>query len=196
MFRTVLVGAALLLAAPGALAATYTIDSAHSFPQFEIRHMSFSLIHGQFNHTTGTITMNRAQELGSVHVVIAVDSIDTGHAQRDKDLLAPSFFDAAKYPTMTYDSTKVVYHGKTAATVYGKLTMKGVTRPVELQVSRIHCAKDPFSAHGTRCGFDATANIKRSRFGVLGDLPVVPDNVHIIINVEAVARPNGSGQEK
>ncbi|MGH8225479.1 MAG: YceI family protein [Gammaproteobacteria bacterium] len=182
------IAALLLLAAPAAFAATYKIDSAHSFPQFEIRHLDFSLLHGQFNHTTGTITMDRAKKLGSVNATIAVDSIDTGYAQRSKDLLAPSFFDAAKYPTMTYRSTKVVYHGKDAASVYGNLTMKGVTKPVTLKVTRIHCAKNPFGA-GERCGFDATADIKRSDFGVSADLPVIPDAVHLVINVDATSAP-------
>lgn len=195
MFRTSLVVMALLLAAPAALATTYKIDPPHTFPQFEIRHMSFSLIHGQFNHTTGSLTMNRAKQLGSVHVKIAVDSLDTGYGPRNKLLLGSSYFDVAKYPTITYRSTKVVYHGKTQATVYGNLTMKGVTKPVVLHVQRIHCGANPLGS-GERCGFDATANIKRSEFGVSGGLPVIPDHVHIIINVGAVSVPNDSKKGK
>lgn len=177
----------LLLLVPAlALAATYKIDSAHTYPQFEIRHLQFSMLHGQFNHTTGTITMNRAQHMGSVDVTIDVTSIDTGDAQRNKDLLAPSFFDAAKYPTITYHSTRVEYHGKDAATVYGKLTIKGHTRPVKLRVTRIHCGPDPFS-NGQRCGFDARARIDRTRFGVSGDPKMIPDAVHLVINADAVS---------
>ncbi len=180
----------VLLAAPVfAFGATYKIDGAHTYPQFEIRHLKFSMLHGQFNHTTGTITMNRAKHLGSVEVTIDVESIDTGDAQRNKDLLAPSFFDAGKYPTITYKSTKVVYHGKDAATVQGKLTIKGHTRPVTLHVSRIHCAPDPFSK-GTRCGFDATAEINRMRFGVSGDPGFIPNSVALVINADAVAPPH------
>ncbi|MGH8161809.1 MAG: YceI family protein [Gammaproteobacteria bacterium] len=195
MFRTFLVVASLLVMAPGALAATYKINSPHTYPQFEIRHMKFSLIHGQFDHTTGTITMDRAKHLGSVHVTIAVNSIDTGYGPRNKLLLSPSFFDAAKYPTMIYHSTKVVYHGKSKATVYGKLTMKGVAKPVKFNVSRIYCANNPLGS-GERCGFDATANIKRSEFGVKGDLPFIPDAVRIVINVEAVSESNDSAKGK
>ena len=186
------VTALLLLAAPAAFAATYQIDSAHTFPQFEIRHLSFSMLHGQFNQTTGTITMDRAKGLGSVNVNIAVDSIDTGNAQRNEDLMAPSFFDAAKYPTMTYRSTKVVYRGKDTATVYGNLTLKGTTKPVTLTVTRIYCGKNPFGA-GERCGFDATADIKRSDFGVSADLPMIPDAVHIILNADVVSTTNIAG---
>ena len=180
----------IALAAPAlAFGATYKIDSAHTYPQFDIRHLQFSMLHGQFNRTTGTITMNRAKHIGSVEVTIDVKSIDTGNAQRDKDLLGASFFDAAKYPTMTYKSTKVVYRGKDAATVYGKLTLKGHTRPVELHVSRIHCGPDPFSK-GTRCGFDATAEINRTHFGVSGDPGFIPNSVALVINADAVAPPH------
>lgn len=175
------------LAVPGvAPAATYKIDSAHTYPQFEIRHLQFSMLHGQFNHTTGTITMDRAKHLGSVNVTIDVGSIDTGDGQRNKDLLAPSFFDVKKYPTMTYHSTKVVYHGKDAATVYGKLTLKGHTKPVTLRVTRIHCAKNPLGP-GTRCGFDASAKIDRTAFGVSGDPGFIPNTVYLTINSDAVS---------
>lgn len=183
------ISALLLVAAPVALAAKYRIDPAHSFPQFEIRHLDFSLLHGQFNHTTGTIDMDRAKGLGSVNVAIAVDSIDTGYAQRNKDLLAASFFDAAKYPTITYRSTRVVYHGKQRATVYGKLTIRGVTKPVTLDVTRIYCAKNPFGP-GERCGFDAKGEISRSAFGVSGDSGIIPDKVRLIINADAVSQPS------
>lgn len=184
---------AFLLAAPiAAQAATYQIDSAHTFPQFEIRHLQFSMLHGQFNHTTGTITMNRAKHMGSVNVTIDVSSIDTGNARRDKDLMAPSFFDAKKYPAITYHSTKVVYRGKDAATVHGKLTIKGHTRPVELKVMRIHCGPNPFGG-GTRCGFDASATIDRTNFGVSGDPGMIPDTVYLVINCDAVSSGKGSG---
>lgn len=182
-----------LVALPAlAQAATYQIDSAHTYPQFEIRHLKFSMLHGQFNHTTGTITMNRAKRMGSVEVSIAVDSIDTGDAQRDKDLEAPSFFDAAKYPTITYRSTKVVYHGKHAATIHGKLTIKGHTRPVALKVTRIHCGPDPFGG-GTRCGFDASTKIDRTAFGVSGDPGMIPDTVYLTINCDAVSGAKSKG---
>lgn len=184
----------LIVAAPLALATTYKIDPSHTFPQFEIRHMSFSMIHGRFNHTTGSIRMDRGKNLGSVRVKIAVDSVDTGFEARNAHLFKPEFFNAKKYPTMTYRSTKVAYSGKHEATVYGKLTMKGVTKPVKLHVSRIHCAPDPFSEDAERCGFDATAEIKRSDFGVSAYVPSIPDAVHIVISVEAVSIPDKQGE--
>jgi polyisoprenoid-binding protein YceI len=171
-----------------ATATTYKIDSAHTYPQFEIRHLQFSMLHGQFNRTTGTVVMERAKHIGAVNITIDVGSIDTGNAQRDKDLLVPAFFDVKKYPLMTYHSTKVVYRGKDAATVYGKLTLKGHTKPVTLKVTRIHCAPDPFSK-GMRCGFDARGVINRMAFGISGDPGFIPNAVYLIINAEAVSAP-------
>lgn len=169
-----------------AWATTYKIDSAHCYPQFDIRHLKFSMLHGQFNRTAGTIIMERAKHIGAVKVEIWVKSLDTGDAVRDKDLLAPSFFDAAKYPTMTYRSSRVIYRDKDAATVYGKLTIKGHTRPVELHVTRIYCAKNPLGA-GTRCGFDARAEINRMDFGVSGYPGFIPNTVYLTIGCDAVS---------
>lgn len=178
--------ALLALAFAGsAQAATYTMDPAHTFPQFEIRHLMFSMMHGQFNHTSGTITMDRKKALGSVEATIDVNSLDTGDAARDKDLKSPLFFDAAKYPTMTYKSTKVIYHGRDRATVEGDLTLHGVTRPVTLQVTRIHCGISPILKKEV-CGFDAVGRLKRSDFGMKAYLPVIPDKVKLVINTDAV----------
>lgn len=181
-----LIVAILLVIAPVAFATTYRIDPAHSFPQFEIRHLQFSMLHGQFNQTSGTLTMDRAKGTGSLDVTVRIDSIDTGNARRDKDLMAPDFFDAAKYPTMTYRSTRVVFADKDRATVYGKLTLRGVTRPLTLNVTRIHCASNPFGP-GERCGFDAVGKLSRSAFGVSGDAKMIPDTVYLRLNADAVS---------
>ncbi len=171
--------------ADSAQAAAYTMDPAHTYPQFDIRHLDFSTLHGQFNHTTGSITMDRKKNLGSVEATIDVNSLATGDAARDKDLKSPQFFDAAKYPTMTYKSTKVIFHGRDRATVEGDLTLRGVTRPVALQVTRIHCGTSPIIKKEV-CGFDAVGELKRSDFGMKAYLPVIPDKVRLIINTDAV----------
>jgi len=190
MKRMALILCAAALVPAVASAATYRIDSAHTYPQFRIRHLQFSMLHGQFNHATGTIEMDRSKHLGSVDVTVDIKSIDTGNDQRDKDLMAKDFFDAAKYPTMTYHSTSVTYRGKHRAVVHGKLTLKGVTKPLTLRVSRIHCGPNPFGG-GERCGFDATGKLDRTAFGVSGDPHMIPDTVHLTINADAVSQPSG-----
>ena len=176
--------ASLVLAA-SAQAATYTLDAAHTYPQFEIRHLAFSTLHGQFNQTAGKITMDREKNLGSVEASIQVGSLSTGFAKRDEDLLAAPFFDAAQFPTMSYKSVRVSYHGKDKATVEGNLSLRGVTKPVTLHVTRISCAMNPIMKKPV-CGFDAWAEIKRSDFGMNTYVPVIPDEVKLIINSDAV----------
>jgi polyisoprenoid-binding protein YceI len=184
--RTILIPlfASLVLPAP-VQAATYTLDPAHTYPQFEIHHLSFSTLHGQFNHTEGKITMDREKNLGSVDATIDVKSLDTGFAKRDEDLLAAPFFDAAQFPAMTYKSTKVTYQGKDKATVQGDFTLHGVTRPLILHVTRISCGMNPIMKKNV-CGFDAWGEIRRSDFGMKTYVPIIPDQVKLVINSDAV----------
>ena len=184
--RTILIPlfASLVLTAP-VQASTYTLDPAHTYPQFEIHHLSFSTLHGQFNHTEGRITMDREKNLGSVDATIEVKSLDTGFAKRDEDLLAAPFFDAAQFPTMTYKSTKVSFRGKDKATVQGDFTLHGVTRPLTLHVTRISCGMNPIMKKNV-CGFDAWGEIRRSDFGMKTYVPIIPDQVKLVINSDAV----------
>lgn len=168
-----------------AQAATYTLDPAHTYPQFEIRHLAFSTLHGQFNQTAGKITMDRKKNLGSVEATIQVGSLDTGMPKRDADLLAAPFFDADNHPTMSYKSTKVSYQGKDKATVEGSLTLRGVTKPVTLHVTRISCGLNPILKKPV-CGFDAWAQVKRSDFGMNAYVPAIPDEVKLTINSDAL----------
>jgi polyisoprenoid-binding protein YceI len=176
--------ASLALFAP-VYATTYTLDLAHIYPQFEIRHLLFFTLHGQFRHVEGTVTMDRKNALGSVEAIIDVKSLDTGFATRDEVLLAAPFFDAAKYPTITYKSTKVTYQGKDRATVQGDFTLHGVTRPLTLHVTRISCSMNPLMKKNV-CRFDAWADIKRSDFGMTTYLPVIQDKVKLVINSDAI----------
>jgi len=176
--------ASLVLTAP-VQAATYTLDPAHTYPQFEIHHLSFSTLHGQFNHTEGRITMDRGKNIGSLEATIEVKSLDTGFAKRDEDLLAAPFFDAAQFPAMTYKSTKVTYQGRDRATVRGDFTLHGVTRPLTLHVTRISCGMNPVMKKNV-CGFDAWGEIRRSDFGMKTYVPVIPDEVKLVINSDAV----------
>ena len=168
-----------------AQAAIYQLNPPHTFPQFEIRHLVFSLIHGQFNKTRGYLRLNRKTGQAAVVAKIWVRSLDTGYAPRDHDLMAKPFFDARRYPYMFFHSTHVVFHGRRKATLTGILTMRGISHPVVLQVTRIHCAISPLNQKRT-CGFDAQGSLERSWFGVDGFLPMLPDQVRLILNADAV----------
>lgn len=167
-----------------AMADSYTIDPAHTFPNFTINHLGFSTMHGRFDKTTGSISMDRAKGTGSVDVVIEAASVSTGFQKRDDHLRSPDFFNAVEFPTITFKSTKVNFQGA-GATVEGQLTMKGVTKPVTLNVDSIHCGVHPMNKKDV-CGFNATARIRRSDFGVNYALPAVGDEIGLDIEVEAV----------
>lgn len=163
---------------------SYTIDSAHTFPNFTINHLGFSTLHGRFDKTSGSLRMDRAKGTGSVAIVIETASISTGFAKRDDHLRSPDFFNAAEFPEITFKSTKVSFNDK-RATVVGNLTMKGVTKSVTLDVDSINCGVHPFNKKQV-CGFNATGHLKRSDFGIKYALPAVGDDLNLSIEVEAV----------
>ena len=179
-----LIFAAMMLVSMNSLAASYSIDPTHTYPNFTINHLGFSTLHGRFGKTSGSLTMDKAKGTGSVDIVIDAASIDTGHKKRDDHLRSPDFFNAVEFPEITFKSTKVTFSG-TGATVVGDLTMKGVTKSVTLAVDSINCGVHPFSKKDV-CGFDATGKIKRSDFGIKYALPAVGDEVNLMIEVEAV----------
>ncbi|HEC18897.1 MAG TPA: polyisoprenoid-binding protein [Gammaproteobacteria bacterium] len=182
MKKSIFFSVLLLLPLTG-MAASYTIDPQHTYPNFTISHLGFSTLHGRFGKTRGTLTMDRAKGTGSVDIVIDVASVDTGFKKRDDHLRSPDFFNAVEFPEITFKSTKVTYRGK-GATVQGDLTIKGVTRPISLDVKSINCGVHPFSKKQV-CGFDATARLKRSDFGIKYALPAVGDEVNLELEVEA-----------
>lgn len=185
--RLTAVAVSLLMSSSVAMAAeSYTIDPLHTFPHFEINHLGFSTMHGRFGKTEGKLTVDMAKKTGSVNVKIDAASVDTGFQKRDDHLRSPDFFNVAEFPTIAYESTKVSIMDDKTATVEGKLTMAGVTKPVTLHVSRMNCGDHPMQKGKYVCGFDATADIKRSDFGIKYALPAVGDDVKLIFEVEAM----------
>ena len=189
-----LFAAALLLAAltaPAAHAAdTYAVDPSHSNIGFSIRHF-FSKIPGHFKQYEGTIVYD-TQDLSKSSVNVSIDtaSIDTGVDKRDEDLRSPNFFDAAKYPKITFVSTKVTAAGTGKAKIEGTLTIRGVSKPVTLDVDLLGAGPDAWG--GFRAGFEARTKINRQDYGVSwnkvveGGGSVLSDEVEIILNVEGV----------
>ena len=171
---------------------SFTIDPLHTFPNFTIDHLGFSTMHGRFGKTSGKLTVDEAKHSGSVDIVIDASSVDTGFIKRDDHLRSPDFLNAAEFPEITYKSTKVTIKGdvtgNATATVDGNLTISGVTKPVSLDVTRMHCGINPMDPKKQqyRCGFDAHAKIKRSDFGVKFALPAIGDEMNIDLGVEAV----------
>lgn len=173
------------LTAGYAMAAKYKIDPAHTYPNFTINHLGFSTMHGHFAKTKGSLEYDQASGTGSVNITIDASSIYTGFAKRDKHLRSPDFFNTVEFPDITFKSTSASLKGGSGK-VEGKLTIMGVTKDVTLNVSKIHCGKHPFNPKLAEvCGFDATAMVKRTDFGLKYGIPAIGDDVMISLEVEA-----------
>jgi polyisoprenoid-binding protein YceI len=157
----------LLALAPGiSLASTWDIDPAHSSVEFSVRHLMVSTVKGNFQKVSGFVDIDDKNiTKSSVEVTIEAASIDTREPKRDGHLKSPDFFDAAKYPTVTFKSTKVEKAGNGKLKVTGDLSIHGVTKPVVLMVEGLTPeVKDPWG--NARRGASATTSVNRKDFGV------------------------------
>ncbi|HJR13498.1 MAG TPA: YceI family protein, partial [Rhodanobacteraceae bacterium] len=167
----------LLLASGSAAAAPvhFTIDPDHTYPSFAADHMGLSTWRGKFDHSSGTITLDRANHTGTIHIVTKIDSINFGNPPLRqmvlRDVIPASlcqtqcaFFDAAKYPTATYDGKLAGFVDGAPTRVVGKLTLHGVTRPLGLKIEHFKCMPDMVVKPRERCGAEASATFDRADF--------------------------------
>lgn len=143
----------------------WEIDQAHSLIEFSAKHLMVTTVKGRFTQFSGKIDLDEANPAASVvDVTIDANSVSTGDEKRDGHLRSPDFFDAAQYPTLTFKSTRVEQVGDDSARVYGDLTIKGVTRPVTLEVTREGETKN---MRGERLmGFSVRTSINRKDWGL------------------------------
>ncbi len=187
MFARRLVLATLIAAASFSAQAAdkYDIDPTHTQVQFTYNHLGFSNITGRFYEVGGEFLFDAADPTkSSVSITIPVSSISTGVDKLDEHLLKADFFDATQFPTATFKSTGVTAAGEGKLAVAGDLTIHGVTRPVVLDVTINGIGEHPMRKLPA-AGFDASAKIKRSDFGVGAYVPAVGDEVTLRITVEA-----------
>jgi polyisoprenoid-binding protein YceI len=175
-----------LATAASAVVETYAIDPVHSSVGFKIRHI-VGKVPGAFTKFSGTIVVDRDNlENSSVEATIDVGSISTFNEHRDADLKSPSYFDAAQFATMTFKSKSWKKTGDGTFDVTGDLTIHGVTKEVVLKVTLL--AFGPGMQGAQLSGWDASAAIKRSDFGINGPPgmgAMLGDDVAISITVEA-----------
>ncbi len=184
--------AGILAAMPGlAEEQTFQIDPVHSSVQFRIRHL-YSTFVGRFNKFEGTLSGDPADPSTlKVAASVAIASIDTANADREKHLKTPDFFDAEHFPAATFVSTRSATGDvKEAGSVIGRLTIRGVTKEVTFRGKLTGQGAD--SKGATRAGFHATATINRKDFGVAynASLPngmtLLGDEVELVLELEAV----------
>jgi polyisoprenoid-binding protein YceI len=187
MFHRSLLVAALLAGSVPALATTYTLDPNHTQVQFIWNHYGFTDLTGQFGKIEGTLEFDAADPTkASVDATIAIGSVDSNVKKLDGVLASGDYFDAAKFPTATFKSTRVE-KGATPdrLKVTGDLTIRGITKPLTLDVTVTKVGEQPLRK-APAAGFDATATLKRSDFGLTKYLPNVADEVKIHVVTEAI----------
>jgi polyisoprenoid-binding protein YceI len=189
MSRLFLVITAAIAFAASALAQpkTWKIDPNHTSAQFSVRHMGISTVRGAFTKVSGTATYDPADpSKASVEVTIDASSVDTRVEMRDNDLRSPNFFEVAKYPTLTFKSTRIEAAGAGKLKITGDLTIHGVTKEVVLDVDGPSApVQDPKgNAH---MGASASTKVNRKDFGVNGASTMVGDEITITIDAELVS---------
>lgn len=144
----------------------FTLDPIHTTVGFSIRHLMITNVHGVFEKVQGTLKYDPAHpERAQLEVTIAADSVHTREPQRDGHLRSADFFDVAKYPTITFRSTRVRRSGDAGLEVTGDLTMRGTTREVTLAVSEV-TGEHPDFQGARRIGASATMKVRRSDYGM------------------------------
>jgi polyisoprenoid-binding protein YceI len=168
-------------------AGTWAIDPVHSSINFWVRHLMVSKVRGKFDTFSGAIVVAE-DGTPSVRAEIAVDSVNTGNDQRDAHVKSADFFDVEQYPVATFTSRAVESNGSNYV-LHGELTLKGVTRPVALDLE--FYGANPGMGHGEVAGFEASVVLNRKDFGIDINLPlesggvVVGDKVTITLEIEA-----------
>jgi polyisoprenoid-binding protein YceI len=164
----------------------WQLDPAHSSAQFAVRHMGISTVRGTFTKLSGTAHYDPAgAKNDSVEVTIEPASVDTRVEMRDNDLRSDHFFDVQKYPSMTFRSTKVESAGADKLKVTGDLTIRGVTKPVSLDVEGPSKAVDDGHGH-LHMGISASGTLNRADFGMTGYQGVVGNEITLTIDAELV----------
>lgn len=180
------IAAALLaISATGAFAQTYNIEPNHTYPSFEADHLGISVWRGKFTKTAGTVKLDRAAKNGMLDITIDANSLDFGHTKMNDHAKSKDMFNVEQFPTITYKGKAIKFNGDTPVAVEGDLTMLGVTKPVTLAINKFKCIEHPMYKKEV-CGADATAEFRRTDFGLNYGTPRFAPEVKLAIQVEAL----------
>jgi polyisoprenoid-binding protein YceI len=171
-------------------AGTWKADPAHSSVAFEVKHMMIATVRGHFSSFDGTLEADEDPELSRANGWVDAASIDTGSPDRDAHLRSPEFFDVERYPRITFESTRIQWMEAGTYRVWGDLTIKDVTREVEVEATVQGAGEDPWGTE--RVGVAIRGSINRTEFGLAwqqalasGGL-LVGEEVKILVDVSAV----------
>jgi polyisoprenoid-binding protein YceI len=180
-----IIAAVLAVSAGSAFAQTYNIEPNHTFPSFEADHLGISVWRGKFTKTSGVVVLDRKAKTGTMNIAIEANSIDFGHAKMNEHAKSKDMFNVEQFPTITYKGKSMKFDGDKPVSVEGELTMLGVTKPVNLTIGKFKCIEHPMFKREV-CGADATAEFKRTDFGLNYGTPRFAPEVKLAIQVEAL----------
>lgn len=180
-----LTGAMLPLASTAA-PVTYVLDQHHTFPRFSYNHLGFSTQISRFDNTTGKVVYDAEAQTGSVDLTIDMRSVNTGSKDFDQHIQAADLLDTATYPTAHFKSTDIAFENGAPVRIDGDLTIKGITKPVSLTVTSFTHKMHPMEKRDA-IGAAAMGVIKRSDFKADKFVPMVADEITLIISIEGLA---------
>lgn len=172
------------LAAAPVSAATYTIDKDHTYPSFEFSHMGISVWRGKFTRTSGTVTLDRAARSGAVQILVNTGSIDFGHKAMNEFALGEDWLNTQWHPTMSYQGS-LRFEGDVPASVDGRLTLLGVSRPLTLKINTFKCIQHPMFKKEV-CGADVEGELNRADYGMKLYSEGEAGKIRLRIQVEAL----------
>lgn len=178
----------LFMVSAFAVVDVYERDPDHTFAWFEFNHLGYSTQRDRFDKVDATITLDLDNQVGSVEVSIDVQSVSTGSLLFDQVLRSDMFFDAERFPVITFKSSRLSF-GKLddIIAVEGHLTVKGITRPVTLTVTHFKCMMHPM-LRKPACGLNATGKVRRSEFNLGRFVPLIRDEITLHVVMEAIKR--------
>ena len=165
--------------------ATYAIDPSHTFVTFEVTHSGTSTLRGRFDRKDGLITLDKAGKTGKAEVTIDATSASTGVASLDGALKGKNLFNAAEFASMKFSADKFTFSGDKVSEIAGTLTLLGKTQPVTLKATNFNCYMSPFVQREV-CGGDFETTLVRSQYGMTYSQNFISDNVHLLIQIEAI----------
>ena len=171
------------------LASDYVIDTVggHAYIQFKISHLGFSWLTGRFNVFSGEFSYDENKpSMSKVEVSVDTESIDSNHAERDKHLRDEGFLNVVAYPEARFVSTSYDERGKGKGTLSGDLTLKGVTRPIRIEVEHVGAGTDPWG--GYRRGFSGKTHLVLAEFGITKFLGAAAKTVELSLGIEGIRK--------
>lgn len=175
----------LALVIPSAQAAEiYIADPEHTFVSFSYKHLGYSIQTSRFDKVNGTITLNDQMDGGIVGIEIETNSVSTGSDTFNKLLRTEDYFYSEKFPVARFTSDKVVFNNQAITSLSGELTLKGITKPINIEVSNFACSRN-FITLKYMCGANASAKLSRSEFDLGKYVPFVGDEIILSIVIEA-----------